>query len=162
MAEVKAKPGGLPTKGKRKREPIYMRVEKGRLEPASAYYAELLRARKFSIGDVVRVEVTKPRNPRHHRLVFGLLHKVAERLEMTTDALLTLVKIRMGLVDTIVEMEGDRVRTYYVPQSVDFENMDQGAFAIFHRDLSRLIARTWLPNFTPEQVAALGEMMDEA
>lgn len=159
-AEVKAKPGGLPTKAKRKREPIYMRVEKGRLEPASAYYAELLRARKFKVGDVVRVEVTKPRNPRHHRLVFGLLHKVAEQLEITTDALLVMVKIRMGLVETIIDAASGR--TYYVPQSVDFENMDQGEFAVFHRDVSRVIARTWLPNFTPEQVAALGEMMDEA
>lgn len=157
---MKARPGGLPTKGKRKREPIYMRVEKGRLEPASAYYAELLRARKFRVGDVVRVEVTKPRNPRHHRLVFGLLHQVAEQLDMTTDNLLILVKIRMGLVDTIIDASNGR--THYVPRSVDFENMDQGEFAVFHRDLSRLIARTWLPGFTPEQVAALGEMMDEA
>jgi hypothetical protein len=153
-------PAGLPVKAKRKREPIYLRVVKGGFEPAAAYYAEQLRARKFKVGDLVRAELVKPRNPRHHRLVFGLLSKVAEHLDTTTDALLVLVKIRMGLVETIIDSATGR--TYYVPASVDFENMDQGAFAVFHRDLSRLIARTWLPEFTPDQVAALGEMMDEA
>lgn len=147
-------------RAKRKREPIYMRVEKGRMEPASAYYAELLRARKFSVGDVVRVEITKPRNPGHHAKVMKLLGKVAELLDTTTDSMLIMVKIRLGMVDAIIDSSTGR--THYVVQSIDFENMDEGEFNVFHRKLSQLVARVWLPTMTPEQVEGLGSMLDEA
>lgn len=150
----------MKARSKRQRDAIFLRVVKGGFEPASAFYADLLRARKFKVGDVVRAELTKPRNPRHHRLVFGLLGKVGEQLGITTDALLVLVKIRMGMVQPIIDSATGR--TYYVPESVDFESMDEGAFTVFHRDLCRLIANTWLPHMTPDQVAAIDGMMTEA
>lgn len=150
----------MKARAKRQRDAIFLRVVKGGFEPASDFYADLLRARKYRVGDVLRAELTKPRNPRHHRLVFGLLAKVADQLGITTDALLVLVKIRLGMVQPIIDSATGK--TYYVPESVDFENMDQGQFATFHRDLCRLIATTWLPHMTADQVAAIDGMMAEA
>lgn len=155
-----------PTRAKRaarKREPVCLRVTPdGMLAPASAYYAAELRARRLRVGDLVHAELTKPRNPKHHRLVFALLKKVLDNQDglQTIDQLLTIIKIKLGRVDTVVDAASGRA--YYVPQSIAFASMDQGEFEILWRDLCRLVARDYFPGMSPEQVAELADMMDDA
>lgn len=147
----------------RKPEPITLRVtDDGRFEPASPYYAAQLRARKIRRGDLVHAVLTKPRNPRHHNLVMAALAKVLENQDglQTMDQLLTILKIKMGLVDTIVDASSGKV--FYVPQSIAFASMDQSAFAEFWRDLCRVLERDYLPGFTPEAIEELADMMEDA
>lgn len=153
----------VPKRSSRKREPICLRVTAaGVLEPASAYYAAQLRARRLRVGDLVHAELTKPRNPKHHRLVFALLQRVLENQDglQTIEQLLTIVKIKLGRVDTVVDAASGRA--YYVPQSIAFASMDQGEFNVFWKDLCRMVARDYFPHLDPDQVAELAEMMDDA
>lgn len=147
----------------RKKEPVCLRVTAaGTLEPASAYYSAELRARRLRVGDLVHAELTKPRNPKHHRLVFALLQKVLENMDglQTIEQLLTIIKIKLGRVDTLVDASSGKA--YYVPQSIAFASMDQTEFSVLWRDLCRLVARDYFPGMDPDQVAELAELMDDA
>lgn len=149
-------------RAKRRREPVCLRVTPdGKLEPASAYYAAELRARRLRVGDLVHAELTKPRNPKHHRLVFALLKRILDNQDglQTIPQLLTVLKIKLGWVETIVDAATGRA--YYVPESIAFASMDQGEFSVFWRDLCRLVARDYFPGMDPEQVAELAEMMED-
>lgn len=146
----------------RKKEPVCLRVTAaGTLEPASAYYSAELRARRLRVGDLVHADLTKPRNPRHHRLVFALLQKVLENMDglQTIEQLLTIIKIKLGRVDTLVDASSGKA--YYVPQSIAFASMDQTEFSVLWRDLCRLVARDYFPGMDPDQVAELAEMMSD-
>lgn len=150
------------TRAKRRKEPVCLRVTPaGTLEPASAYYAAELRARKLRVGDLVHADLTKPRNPKHHRLVFALLKRVLDNQDglQTIEQLLTVLKIKLGRVDTLVDAASGRA--YYVPQSIAFASMDQGEFSIFWRDLCRVVARDYFPGMDPDQVGELAEMMED-
>lgn len=150
-----------PQRAKVKREPVFLRVVKGGFEPASEHYAAMLRAKGFRVGDLVRAELTKPRNPRHHRLVFATLQRVLDNLDtaMTVEQLLTILKIKLGRA--VPYVDSGTGRTYWVPESLAFDAMDESEFSVFHRDMCRVIARDYFPSWTPEQVAELAEMMEE-
>ena len=150
-----------PARAKRRREPIYLRVTpQGTFEPASALYAGMCRAKKFRVGDLVRAELTKPRYPKHHRLVMALLQKVLDNQEglLTIDQLLTVVKIKLGRAVPFTDAVAGR--TYWVPESIAFDAMDQSEFTPFWKDLCKLVARDYFPGMTEAKVAELAEMMD--
>lgn len=149
-----------PTRAKPRKEPLYLRVTPdGKFEPASAYYSAKLREKKYRVGDLVRADLTKPRYPRHHRLVFATLRKVVDNLdyELSEHRLLTVLKIKMGRVDDLIDSATGKV--YYIPESIAFDAMEQGEFSEFHREMCRVIARDYLPGMSPAQVAELAEMM---
>lgn len=150
----------LPGRVKRRPEPIYLRVVKGALQPDSQQDAELLRARGYHIGDVLRAELKKPRNPRFHKLVMALLQLVLDNQEglQTIDQLLTVVKIKLGRAQPFIDSA--KGKTYWVPESISFDAMDDGQFAEFWKDLCTLVANDYLPDMTREQVAQAAEMMD--
>lgn len=142
----------LPQRARRRKEPIFLKVVKGALVPASTKDAAMLRARKYSIGDTVAVDITKPRHPKHHRLVMSLMQLVLDSQEglLTIDQLLTVVKIKMGRAQPYVDSASGK--TYWVPESISYASMDQGEFDVFWQDLKNLVARDYLPGMTPEQV----------
>lgn len=153
----------LPGRAKRKREPIYLRVTpQGTFEPASELYRSMLRTKKFRVGDLVRADLTKPRHPKHHRLVMALLQKVLDNQDglLSMDQLLTVLKIKMGRA--VPFTDSATMRTYWVPESIAFDAMDQSVFSEFWTDLCKLVARDYFPNLSPAQVAELAEMMDPA
>ena len=143
----------------RQRQAVFLRVVRGGFEPAAPVYASMLRERKFKVGDLVRAELTQPRNPGHHRAVFQLLRIIADNTDTTVDALLTILKIKLGRVQAIIDSATGK--TYYIPESIDFESMDQGEFAAFHRDLCRVVSRDYLPHLKPDQVALVADLMTE-
>jgi hypothetical protein len=152
----------LPTRAKRRKEPCYLRVlPDGKLAPASDFYERQLLDR-YAPGDIIRAELTKPRNPRHHRLVMALLQRVLANQDglLTIDQLLTVVKIKLGRCVPYVDAGTGKV--YYVVESIAFDAMDQAEFETFWADLCKLIARDYFPTLTAEQVAALAEFMDAA
>jgi hypothetical protein len=150
----------LPHRAKRQKDPIYLRVEKGALVPANEIERERLRKKGYQVGDILRAELRKPRNPRHHRLVMGLIAKLVENFDglQTVDQALTIIKIKLGRAQPYTD--ASTMRTYWVPESINFENMDQGDFEEFWRDLCALVVRDFWPDMTPERVTELAEMMD--
>lgn len=150
-------------RAKRRREPVYLRVTpQGTFEPASALYSSMLRDKKFRVGDVVRAELTRPRYPKHHRLVMGLLQRVLENMDglQTIEQLLSVIKVKLGRAQPLIDTATGR--TYWQLESIAFDAMDQGEFEVFWRDLCRLVSRDYFPGMPPERVAELAEMMEEA
>lgn len=66
---------------KRKPEPVYLRVIQGGLVPADGYAQSQLRNKKLKIGDVVRCDVRKLRNPKFNRLVHRIGQLCVKNLE---------------------------------------------------------------------------------
>lgn len=148
-----------------RREPSYMRLvelldpDTGELRAcfvaAGAQEAEALRKRKLHRGDVYRVEIRKPRNPKHHRLVMATVAFLVDNCELfdTIDQALMALKVGMGLCDPIIHvLPNGKTQTAYVVRSISFDSMDEDEFANFHRDLLRFITKRYLQDMTPEQV----------
>jgi hypothetical protein len=150
-----------PQRAKRKKDPIYLRVVKGGFEPASGLYAGMLRSKGYRVGDLVRAELYMPRHGKHHRLVMVTLQKVLDNLDspMTMEQFLKVVKIKTGLVETLIDSGTGMV--YYIPQSIAFDEMEEGDFSAWHKLLCRVIARDYLPGMSPEAVAEIGNMLEE-
>lgn len=152
----------LPTRAKRKPEPVYLRVTpQGTFEPASEYYRAQLRKKGYRVGDIVRGELKKPRYPKHHNLVFATLRKVTENIDsdMTEEQLLTILKIKMGRATPYTDSA--TLKVYWVPESIAFDAMDEGVFSEFHREMCTIIARDYFPGWSPSQVAELAAMMTD-
>lgn len=156
----------------RKKMPIYLTVRKlvdpdtgeliGALTAIHPTDKKSLRDRKYSEGDEVRALISKPRNPKFHRLVMGALNMVLENQDAlhTIDQLLLVVKIKLGLVETIIDPHNGK--SYFIPQSIAFDAMDEGDFHVFWKQLCTLIEREYLPGMTREKMEELLSMMGDA
>lgn len=79
-------------------------------------------------GAEVLVSVRRPRNPRHHRLLFALLRKVVENTEDWADEeeLLGDLKLATGHVERRVNLLTGEA--YAVPRSISYASMTQDQF----------------------------------
>ena len=100
----------------------------GSLRPVDDAGTEVLRSIKQ--GEVLRVEIKRPRNVRFHRLFFGLLNLVYENVEgyKSVEHLLTHVKIGIGHADAMIAQDGT---TIWHPRSISFAKMDEESFRAF-------------------------------
>lgn len=150
---------------KRRPERFPLRVVKGAMVPADSSCASRLRERQYSVGDLVFVEIRKPRNPRFHRLahVFGRL--VTENLDafegMDPHGALKRLQIESGVgCDEIgLRMPGVGPCLYRVPRSLSFESMDEGEFKETMRGLCRHVAREYWRDCTADEIEAMAEAM---
>jgi hypothetical protein len=85
----------------------------------------------YGTGEILRAKLYRDRNPRHHRLFFGLLKLVFDNQEryLSTEALRFAITVQAGYVDEI-RLSGDRVALK--PKSISFGSMDQGEFKLFY------------------------------
>jgi hypothetical protein len=99
----------------------------------------------------VRVRVTRPRSGRHHRLFFGLLHKVVENQNFykTVDELLTYLKTQLGYVEKIRFHDG---KYFLQTMSISFDKMPQDEFRNFFERSVDLIVSEVLPGVSKEDL----------
>lgn len=98
----------------------------------------------YGTGEVLRVKIHKDRNPRHHRLFFGLLNLVFQNQQryLSQEALRFAITIQAGYVDEI-RLSGDRVALK--PKSISWGKMDQHEFSLFYQAALKAI-----PELLPE------------
>ncbi len=104
-------------------------VKAGRgLLPCDEDGRELMAA--LSQGQQVMVNIHTPRNIRHHRLFFVLLHKIVEAgaWSGSREALRKTLLYETNTVDIVIMFDGT---IEYTVRSMDFENMPQNEFNIF-------------------------------
>lgn len=115
----------------------------GRLMPADIHAQDWLDGVKE--GREVMLTVRKPRNPRHHRLLFALLKLVTDNTDRwpSPDVLLDDLKLATGHCELRFNLlEG---RPYMIPKSISFAAMDQDAFREwFDRAIDILAAKILL------------------
>lgn len=94
----------------------------------------------IKVGEVIKCEITRPRNVKFHRLFFGLLNLVYENTEQfkSVEHLLTVCKIGIGHADLVKLQNGQE---YWHPRSISFAVMDEDQFRTFwDRSVNWLIA----------------------
>ena len=86
--------------------------------------------RRLKQGEIVEVELTKPRNPQFHKKFFAMLQIVLANQEhyQSIDDLLAVCKLRTGHTRKIQTAHG----IYEVPESISFAAMDDVAFGDFY------------------------------
>lgn len=121
----------------------------GALRPVNAAAEEIIRS--IPNGEVLKVKISRSRNPQHHRLFFALLQTVFENQSRykTLEHLLAAVKVATGHADLMVMKDG---REVYVPRSISFAKMDQIAFAKFFDRVCDWLVKDVLPHSTSEEL----------
>jgi hypothetical protein len=122
--------------------PLHFRKDFGRLVPCDDAAAAMLA--KIKHGDVVQIEVKRPRNIMHHRKFFALLNLVFANQDKydQPEHLLAALKASVGHCDFLPGKDGMLVA---VPKSIAFHKMDQTAFNEFYDRCVDKIARHFLP-----------------
>lgn len=130
----------------------------GSLRPTDSAGEDALR--KIGNGEVVSIELKRPRNVKHHRLFWALMTIVHENMDEarypTVEDLVAAIKIAAGLRTRIVLPNGD---VGFIPGSIAFHKMSQDEFSAFYDRVCDLIAKHFLPGVTSEQLRAEVETM---
>lgn len=121
----------------------------GGLYPMDADGEEIIKA---MAGKKAMVNVHVPRNIRHHRLLFCLMKKLMDggAWSGSKDDLLDYLKIATHLVRTLIDPADGK--TYFVPESINFESMDQVAFARWFERVVYVVCQRLLPGHDWEEL----------
>ena len=116
---------------------------------------------KYKHGDVLRVQVSKPRNPKHHAKYWAMLKLVHEGtavqdLYPTTDHLHQAIKGALGYYSEVRLPDG---KVLQVVDSIAFESLDQIAFQEFYNKAVDLIVSQVVPNLDREDLVREVESM---
>ena len=100
--------------------------------------------REIGMGEMVRCQITRPRNVKHHRMFFALMQVVfqAQTHFATLEGMLDAIKIATGHFEEIKGLDGC---LYIKPKSIAFANMGQDSFKEFYNKALDLILTKILP-----------------
>lgn len=151
---------------KSKPERFMMRIKKGGIQPADRFTESALRRRNYRVGDLVSVEIKKPREGWYHRRahVLGLL--LSENLDafagMEPHSVLKRLQIEgnIGCDEMAIIFPGIGPCVYRIPQSLSYENMDQGAFEIIYQQFCQYVVKTYWQGLTEFQMDEMVSVMD--
>jgi hypothetical protein len=115
----------------------------GGLAPVDDATHESLAA--YGNGEIIRAKLYKDRNPRHHRLFFGLLGLVFRNQDvyLSQEALRFAIMVAAGYVD---EVRIGKEKVAMKPKSLSFGSMGQREFEDFYQAALLAIPRL-LPQF---------------
>lgn len=126
----------------------------GGLRPCNSIGKEVFS--RIKQGDSRWVEITEPRNVRHHKLYWALIDKVHENLDerraelySTTKVLHAALKISAGVYTPFKMPNGEMG---LIPGSIKFAQMDQPEFDIFFDKVCDLIHLHFLEGVTSEEL----------
>lgn len=148
----------------RRHERHALRVIKGGFAPADGGTANRLREKGVRIGDLVFVEMKKPRNPKFHRLVHAFGEILVQNIEafeaLNSHSVLKRLQIEAGVGcdEMAVIFPGIGPCTYRIPRSLSFESMDEGEFSEVFEGFCRHVCKAYWPSMTPEAVEELALM----
>ena len=132
---------------------FFQKTDQGTLRPVDAAGAEVLQGVK--VGALVFVDVTRPRNPSHHRLYWALCAHIAEAIDATPENVSDVIKLRTGHC-TIVETKQGQVT---LPRSNSFAKMDQAEFSAFFERAVRVVCEGFLSHQAPTNLTREIEQM---
>ena len=104
---------------------VYLVKNNNSLIPA--YGSDKDKLNKYADGELLQVELKKPRNLKHHRKFFAILNMVVENSDkwVSVRQLLTALKYKLGLYEMVIMFDG---KILPAPESISFESMDQRQF----------------------------------
>lgn len=149
-----------------KPEKLMLRVIKDGFAPADEYSRKRLRERKYSIGEIVAGQITKPRNPKFWRLAHGLGTLVSENIEgfegMDCHKVLKRLQ-REALIECdefVFKVPNCGMVTQYIPRSLSFESMSDEVFHDVYAKMCQYIIKEYWPTETTERMTEMAQMME--
>lgn len=121
-------------------------VRKGsHLVPDNPISLESIEAMKE--GEVVLATIRRPRNGKHHNLLFALIRLVLNNQTKYTNekSLLVAIKINTGYFDTLTMYVRNVPVEVVLPQSISFVSMDQKEFNDFFQRAMDFIVTDIIP-----------------
>ncbi len=106
-------------------------------------------------GELVMVEVSRPRNLKHHRLFWKLCSTIGDAAGVDRSDVADILKFKTGYVRQIQTKTG----IIKVPRSISWAAMDQAAFNIFFDRCCNVIISEWLPGMKADDLKAEIEQM---
>jgi hypothetical protein len=151
----------------KKNEKLPFKVIKGGLVPADSYVSSRLRQRGYKVNDIVFAVITKPRNPKYHRLAHRIGTLCVEHLagfeELNAHTAIKRLQWESGCgcdeIGALIPNVG--ITQIRIPLSLSFESMDQGVFEEVIKGLCRHISTTYWPDLSPIQVAEMADSMPD-
>lgn len=130
----------------------------GGLRPADEAGTDALR--KVANGELVSIEIKRPRNIKHHRMFWALMSIVWDNMDHerypTVEDLTSAVKISAGL-RTRIELPGGEIG--FIPGSIAFHKMSQDDFSAFYDRVCDLICKHFLPGVENDALKEEVEIM---
>jgi len=149
-------------------ERFALRVQPGGFAPADRATQMRLRDRKYKTGDLVFMEIRRPRNPKFHGLAHQLGVLCAENLDAFegVDAHQVLKRLQLeaqiGCDEMAIVVPGVGKCLHLIPRSLSYESMSQDEFYDVMKGFCRYIAAHYWKNLAPEQIENMaGVMIDE-
>lgn len=139
------------------------RVSKGALIPHDAATVAQLRAKRYQMGDVVSVQISKSRNPKFHGLAHRLGGLIAENIEafegMEPHAVLKRLQIEgnVGCDEIALIFPGVGPCSYRQARSLSFDSMDEGEFKGVIAAMCKYVSKQYWSMLTPEQIEAMAD-----
>lgn len=127
-------------------EDVLLQKWDGKLIGSDSHSEEFLAT--ISNGEVVRCEIVRPRNERHHRLAFALMREVFKNQSMyaTFQCFYDAIKMATGCFDTYYVQDFDGVyRETRRMRSLAWHMMDQTEFEEWWNKLLDVILKYILP-----------------
>lgn len=120
---------------------LVFRKDVNSLRPADRMAQDALA--KIKAGDMVTVEVRKPRCLSHHRLYWALMQLVADNMDgdFSPEVVSDVIKVRTGHVTVVRTKKGE----VFVPKSISFSSMDQVAFRDFFDRALKVVVTDIIP-----------------
>ena len=149
-----------------RQDQVMLRVQKGALVPADGYSQQRMRDKGYHVGDLLAAKLSKPRNPRFHRLMHAFGRLVSENVDsfegMPAHAVLKRLQLESGIeCDTmLINLDGTEV-PYRVARSISYASMDQGDATEFYSALCAYFIRTYWPTVSEEEITHMIDLMPE-
>ncbi len=131
---------------------IHMANHLGALRPAQEQDAELWSHLKIAEREVVKVQVSRPRNYRFHCKFFAMLGIILKNQEhyTSTKELLAVCKLRIGHVDVVQTPQGEE----RWPASISFASMDEAGFSDFYNKAVDWVLSEVIPGLARQHLDA--------
>ena len=103
---------------------------------------------KLKLGDVVAIDVRKPRCLGHHRLYWALCQVVAENMDgdYSAEVVSDVIKLRTGHVTVVKTRKGE----VFLPKSISFAALDQVAFNEFFDRAIKVVVADIIPGINSD------------
>lgn len=141
--------------------------EVGALVPRHRADRQMLRDKRLTVGDVVRLPLRKPRNEKFNRLVHGLGTLVRDQIEgfehMDAHAAIKRLQADSGVMcePVVYQIPGLGSLTRSEPRSLAFDEMDEAEFQLFWRGICAYLIATYWPTLDEAAIESMIDLMPE-
>lgn len=113
--------------------------------------------RKWPTGDILEVEIKRPRNARFHRkywALIGMAYQNQEEFE-NKEHFRMAVQIAAGHCETFLDLDGN---VTHRPRSIAFESCDEDQFAVVYDEVLTVVIGRVMTGSTPDEI---GRALDD-